>query len=294
VPELAALRTRLAAVGRRIAMIALAIPGGPALLFGLGLLIPGTTARGLLEPILVALIVGTASGLLALRDAWRERAALARDLESGEALVFGGAAGGMPPLRVLGESRFLLRAVDELPSGVPSRVLLETVRVQAAAPPPAYAWRVAMADDLVAVGMPDGVTFEQRRLTSGELQEIESYARMMRRIGPRLVLAAACALVPFLDLAQRTSMPGWKPEPWSLVLVALGEILFFLTLRQYVIRYRLSCRLMVDHAAGRALTRVRRGEEEAPGPREFLPVSRRIWTEEGRPAPWRGGPPGRA
>lgn len=198
-----------------------------------------------------------------------ERVALARLPREGELEV-----------RVLPHSRCWLHPV----AGSSSRFDFLRVRIQRAAPPPDYAWRVPVHRDLGVIPAP-GVVLEQRQLTALERVELESYERSLRRPGVRLTIGlATCTLLMWL--AARGGLQG------GTALFALAAmILLVMHSRTWFRRWALAARMRTDLDGGRVLSAAAEEDEESsPGnatPSEFLPMSRMLWVDRGRPAAWR-------
>ena len=96
-------------------------------------------------------------------------------------------------LRVLPASGMWLRTEA-------SGTVLRSIRIQHAAPPPPYAWRVALHEDLVPRGASCDLRFEQRRLTPSEAREIVAYARRLVVPGLGEIAYALCAGLIFMSL----------------------------------------------------------------------------------------------
>lgn len=251
-------------------------------------------------------VIGAAAVVLSTLEGANEWRRLRRDRSDGEVLLFRGELpvsaevreelfGGMPrpgadEIRVLRHAQAWIR---------PGRgsAHLQAVRIQHAAPPPSYAWRVALHEDLVPRGAPPNLRFEQRRLTPAEVREIVAYAQRLLVPGfGTIAYAFFLALIFAVRIAEIANDPG-RLRGWG----AIGELgpiaLFGVVVFFYVRRVRLARRLRVDLRAGRAVTAVStlpQAEETATEEvtREFLPVSGMTWTVAGRPAGWRDISPG--
>ena len=246
----------------------------------------------------LAFLIGAAATVLSTLEGAREGGRLRRDVREGEVLVFRGEAPALPmdeelpqptvELRVLPASRRWLRSEA-------GGTTLRGVRIQHAAPPPSYAWRVALHDDLVPRGPSRDLRFEQRRLTPSEVREIVAYARRLVVPGLGEIAYALCASLifasPILRMFRDPNGARSADDGFSAFgAFALLPVVVFL----YVRRVRLARKLRVDLQAGRAVTAVPNTEAESGAPetvREFLPVSGITWTFAGRPAAWRDAPP---
>lgn len=247
---------------------------------------------------LLTFLFGAAATVLSSLEAMREAGRLRRDVREGEVLVFRGDAPALSreedlpqpatELRVLPASRAWLRPEAR-------GTTLRGVRIQHAAPPPSYAWRVALHDDLVPRGAARDLRFEQRRLTPSEAREIVAYAHRLVVPGLGEIAYVLCATLvfasPIVGMLKDPNGPRSPDDGFAtLGAFALLPVVVYL----YVRRVRLARKLRVDLQAGRAVTAVStaEGESGAPGTvREFLPVSGITWTFAGRPAAWRDAPP---
>ena len=188
---------------------------------------------------------------------------------------------GALEVRVLPHSRQWLH-----PEAAGDRFDFLRVRIQRAAPPPEYAWRVPVHRDLGVIPAP-GVVLEQRQLTALERVELESYERALRRPDVRLSIGfATCTLLMWLG--TRRGPQGGDP-----ILFVSAVILLALHSRTWFRRWALAARMKVDLNGGRVLSAATEKDEESSPARtdvvasEFLPMSRMLWVDRGRPAAWR-------
>jgi len=260
------------------------------------------------------------------RRAWRERRAFEVDLEVGEAECFEGVLeandvldeeqkqlldarllvpqpGAPQRLDVLPESGcVIVRAPNRPPSFLP-------VMIAEVAAGPSYAMRVEMSPEMAWIDGAPKARFLRRALNHHERAEIDAHIRHLRRPG---MLVALWAVWLSVWAVAWTFSPGdvsvYVRTRWPLVLVQV--VVLTSVVLTYARALHLARRLERDTHTGWALTleRTPEGEDgetpaavqsvpidapevfapDEPGRCvEFLPHSRAVWSEQGRPARWR-------
>lgn len=153
--------------------------------------------------------------------------------------------------------------------------------------------------DVPASWMPEGarVPMERRRLTSAEKDEIQGYARVLKR-ATRLILMTLL-LLPLLAVGA-TALERFGIDP-RLAVAAMAIAGGLIALR-HILRIRRQFRLFAQDVdlGWVIIVRPRDTARRAPTPgnadaidslrvvtTEFLPVSGAVWTVDGRPAGWR-------
>jgi hypothetical protein len=265
--------------------------------------------------------VGTAFTLLRIRDLAKVRRRFQDDLDGGVMLSFAGTIEAGESLHEEHQRLFdlgVLRAepgaeqrLDVLPAtGAvlaptgPETVRFVPVRVTEVAVGPEYAMRVAVPRHMAWIeGQPDA-EIARRTLNVSERAELDHHVRRLRR--PSIWVALWLAWVTCWVLAATFSPAAtlaYARSRW--VLVAIQVVFLGLVLTQYLRALHLARLLEQDTDTGWALTLERTSEDEsdgedavdetpasapAPAPArcvEFLPHSRAVWNEQGKPARWR-------
>ncbi|MEZ5990329.1 MAG: hypothetical protein R3F30_14655 [Planctomycetota bacterium] len=261
----------------------------------------------LVELCLVLVMLTLPLGLLRLRDSLREIRSLRLDLERGYVERFGG---------LLDPGRFLTglakraherlrseegfdadgeHSVEVLPTS--GRVLsadgrplsAETVAsVGRAAAPPADPFVQPLPDGFRVVLKDPSLRVARRRLEEEEVHELEHWVHRYKQPG-WTGIGAALLLCLLVVLARDGALDWSRFELPILAAIAIFGMV------EYGRRWLDGSRLAEDHAQGWVLTiHDPAGEDEGMArlplsrPRlEVLPMSRGVWTEGGRPAPWR-------
>lgn len=279
---------------------------------------------GLLAVCVIGLACGVPT-LFALRarDAWRERRLYCEDLGAGELLRFEGALGEtdtlddeqlllldlglLVPIPETAQRLEVLPASNAVICRRPRRPLrLVKVRVVEVAMGPTYAMRIEVPRELAYIREAPDVRFLRRSLNAHERAELVAHIQRLRR--PNLAMALWFTWFTAWALALALHPDGvlrFIAKHTPLVAAQIG-VLAVMTLA-YVRALRLAAGLERDTNTGWAFTLQRTkdepdGEPDAGGeetlaedtppedPRhsiEFLPHSRAVWNERGRPARWR-------
>lgn len=265
----------------------------------------------------IAAFVGWIGGvpvlLMTAHDQWRSRAHLMRDCAGGEMQVFEGqpdpdASGpalvrllraqgkdGDPAserrLEVLPASR---AAVAFAASGSPTLVPVVLVEVAAA---PAYALRLPIPVEWRGTEPEPGREFLRRALNPAERSEIETMIRRLRRPNVGTLVVTTFGVLSLASLLTGANGRGrGSAGGLSLfIMIAWGAYFLF----AYARGVRIAHRLKRDADVGIVITERREDSQEAAAPPpppsdrvvptliEFLPFSRLIWNQDGRPASWR-------
>jgi hypothetical protein len=293
--------------------LGLAIAGIPTtLLAALTILTLGPTQTSMLSilvrgaGILLAGIVTPAVLGLMIRDRWRERARFRADLDHGEMLCF---SGQLDDGEVLDEEQKRLMAagilseepgagqwLDVLPvsCGVMVRrgreVRFEPVTLSEVASLPEYSWRVSVPREVAWLeGAPDA-EIVRRTLNESERGELAEHIRHLRWPN-HWVMVGILGMVAWAGilLVQPSATGDYLRRRWPLIalqVAALGAALF-----EYVRALRLAAQLARDAETGWAFMVERRPASETssaiPRATEFLPHSRAVWNQQGKPARWR-------
>jgi hypothetical protein len=271
--------------------------------------------------ILVVLAVVVPAVLaLVVRDCWRERERLRQDLEHGEWLRF---TGQLDEGEVIDDEQASLLACGVLKNEpgatqrlevlpVSGRVLVrhqgtvrfETVTISEVAAMPEYALRVTVPREIAWLENAPDAEIVRRTLNDSERGELEVHVRFLRWPS-HWVLVSLLGLVAWagilLILPRETA--DYARRRWPLIVLqgaALVAALF-----EYVRALRLARQLARDVETGWAFMIAERDSArvtETPAPAgtpneppagvprgriEFLPNSRAVWNQQGKPARWR-------
>ncbi len=238
------------------------------------------------------LLLGLVELATRLRSGWRLLGALRQarhDVEAGRVEVFapvapGGAVGATVPSRprrveVLPRSGLVLRAGGSLIHH------WSLAPIAALAPARLHAMRVPIPG---ARARDPNLRIQRRSLSPDERTELRAQARRLRRhFGPVLTIWIAAAGY----VAARAYLDGHAPSAQDVLRpgALLWLLIAALATAIYANRLRAAKRLHQD-AGFQWLVSVDEADPKTPDsvPRmEVLPVSRLLWTEDGRPAAWR-------
>lgn len=306
--ELAELHERTRALGRRTLWRCLWIPVLPAVAAAFCVVV--FRAVSYMPPLLLAVsmfvaLLGVPASLavpfLLVKDADDLRQISARDERAGEVLRFAGSRPffnlGDPAPRRLAECGALDPAaenvvVEVLPftrtvwtvNGRRPSIIVPVVVHDA---PDAVAEIVAASRSTRAIpvaGSPHPLHTARRPFTEAERNELEALLRAMR--SPEPIVALAVTVV--FGGAWLVTRP-FEPVSWAIGISATGFAAVLV--RNVVVTRRLAKRVAQDLAGGVAeLSRFPVMAQDGPmlsPPVERLPLSRILWTLDGRPVAWR-------
>jgi FtsH-binding integral membrane protein len=271
-------------------------------------------AVAIVVSLVLLFFVGTAFTLLRIRDLAKVRGRFQDDLDGGVMLSF---EGSIDPGESLHEDQKRLfdlgvlrpepgaeQRVDVLPATgavlapiSPETVRFVPVRVTEVAAGPEYAMRVAVPRNMAWIDGDPDAEIARRTLNVSERAELDHHVRRLRK--PSIWVALWLAWVTCWVLAATFSPVAtlaYARSRW--VLVAIQTVFLGLVLAQYLRALHLARLLERDTDTGWALTLERTAPDAesadeaaaAPVPArcvEFLPHSRAVWNEQGKPARWR-------
>jgi len=257
--------------------------------------------------------------LLRARSTSAQRARHRLDLEAGEMLRFEGAfARGEaldPDQRRLMEAGVLIPEpdVEQKLEVLPNAELavfrrgrlvgVQPVSLREVAAGPGYAMRVEVPPEMARLDNAPDARFLRRTLNSHERAEIAAHIHRLRRPGIPMILWSCWITAWAVALAWRPQAAlAYLQTQWMFALAPL--VFLVLVGTTYARALRLASRLEEDTRTGWALTLHRpdraaeaeppveapSSEDGLPDPNacvEFLPHSRALWIERGRPARWR-------
>ena len=288
--------------------------------------VPGIPWLGTIASAVLAAIGVLWPALLVMRARRmaRERVLHIRDLDAGEIVRFAGVfqrgdtidgdqkrlmdCGGLIPEPGAAQS------LDVLPhAGLAvvrrGRLLnVQSVTLREVAAGPGYAWRVEVPPEMARLENAPEARFMRRALNSHERAELTAHIGRLRKPGFAVLLWSTWVVVwtvAMLRYPQETR--DYMRAQWMFILPPL--VLVIAVGWTYARSLRLASRFEEDTRTGWALTLHRNGAshaaEESDGPTheesgdhdsatpdphrgvEFLPHSRAVWNERGRPARWR-------
>lgn len=256
----------------------------------------GEIAGGALG-VMVLMLVGLPLMVVQGHQWYRRGMGMRRDARRGEVLLFaresrGSAAEEVPPepawFEVLPGSRLVWRTDQGLPAAD------ETVDFVGVAEPPASAATAAQWTEPLDPFNAPGVQVNHRGMTPAERAELVKHLRST-------ALAPLCTAVPFTlwsgAVLSFCLTSGRWPSGHDLVgFIGLLGVTVLLDVLA-IAGLRTGWMLRRDHQAGRVvIVRLARAgggalnhslREDLSPPSEVLPFSQRIWTDAGKPAPWR-------
>ena len=250
---------------------------GPRLIIGLAFLFVG-------------LMVLPALSLLKLRDSISLWKALRSDLKERRVECFSspkslgeGDAEASESLEVFPHSGMVFLVNDYRPS---HRMF---VNVCAAIAPPEYASQYALPKELTA-SIPNDVreqaSFERRRLSPAEIEELTQHARRLRRpSGALIVFGIWCGmgLIAAVLSYLHGDFTDWR-QKYLIPFLGLTAVTTWLSV-QYARMLRTSRQLAQDAASGWVL--VVEQKDDAHAGQEVLPISSAVWSTENKPSEWR-------
>jgi len=261
--------------------------------------------------VLVAdMLIAPALCLLRARELWRRSRGFARDLARGEVLHCEGAldpeaapdpersrliaAGILSPdpcalqaIDVLPESAAVLSTAAGMPAGFPS------LRIAVVAAGPSYAFRIPLPESMAWLEGDPQAQILRRTLNPSEQAELETHIQRLRRpsLGVLVWTLYVTGWIVAASLDARATL-AYARARWPLV--AVQVVMLGLVVGFYTRGLKLAARLEQDTRTGWALTLDRSRAavpadvpETAASATEFLPHSRALWIERGRPARWR-------
>lgn len=262
--------------------------------------------------LLIAIIlIGVSVTVLVSRDDFRESRVLKRDINIGNAYIFEGPASNLVErdktvkrlikedlikmdsqeqqrLEVLPVSGTVISANGFMPKGWPRSAILET----AIFPEKSYVVSSSIESDEISVDPRYEVY--QRHMSRGELEELRSNIRRMKRPSGFLIFFLAWFVLALTTLVLE-SLDGrfyqWL-EGYGIQFAVIGAAFMFQCYAY--IRILLLARLMTFDLSRRTLKIIRLREEhedemedEYSRISEMLPISFAVWSEEGIPSQWR-------
>ena len=322
--ERALLEGRTQALTRRFWTAVACVPVGVAVPLAAAMLVPRTLGVPRLDAVVALLVIAAACAaptvfVLRAHDAWRDRRCHRADLATGELLRFEGiletrdesdeeqsqllALGLLVPESGTGQALEVLPVSNLVILRSPDRpVRYVRVNVTEVAAGPAYSMRVEVPRGVAYIEGSPEVRFLRRTLNAHECAELAAHIHRLRR--PKLGMGLWGVWFGAWAIAMLVSPAGvarYAVERWPLVLVQIVALLVFLV--TYLRALGLAAGLERDTTTGWAFTLHRAaadptGEDldlafeppPVPDPRqcvEFLPHSRALWNERGRPARWR-------
>lgn len=269
--------------GKAVWQLVLGAALTPAMVLALvgAIALEGATSRlTALTGILTAL--SPAAALVIMRDAWRRRDGLLKDLKTGEIWIFarpeGQTGGPFRRLEILPASQATWLVDGERPR---KWTAAETSEV---ANTPEYAATAAQWVEPADPGDEASPRFNHREMSGAEREEISRHLHRLRWSSvPVAALMTLYAALRIIGAAVTQTVPAPTFLIWLMATVFVDWNLYK--------RWLVGSRLTRDLGAGRiVIARMPmkdEGQGELSAPVEVLPQSRLVWTDSGQPAAWR-------